>query len=72
MASGEHFDILNVMAAAIEKANINDPVVEPGISRDAQYLSSEQSEHLALAVLRALDLNGYHIVPEDEDDDDAA
>ncbi|RED17492.1 hypothetical protein [Parasphingopyxis lamellibrachiae] len=55
-------EIRRLMASAIQNANIEDPIIEPGVTRDNHYKNSEETAHLVDRICSALDGAGYKIV----------
>jgi soluble P-type ATPase len=56
--------ILLVIAAAVQKASIDDPAPVPGIPREQLVLTSEESDLKAMRVLRALRANRLKVVED--------
>ena len=59
--------ILLVIASAVQKASVDDPLLVPGITREQLVLTNEESDHKATKVLEALRANNL-IVVEDRSD----
>jgi hypothetical protein len=57
--------ILAIIADAIQSANIDRPSVGFGKSQDQTYLSNEDSEHAAMAIVERLAAFGYEIRKKD-------
>jgi hypothetical protein len=55
--------VLQVIAAAIESANIDFPDSDDGTTWERIYRSTEECNHLARAVVSGLEKWGYSIVP---------
>ena len=56
--------ILLVIASAVQKASIDDPLLVPGISREELVLTNEESDRKALKVLEALRANNLNVVDD--------
>ena len=54
--------ILLVIASAVQKASIDDPVLVPGVSREQLVLTNEESDRKAIKVLKALRANNLNVV----------
>jgi soluble P-type ATPase len=54
--------ILLVIASAVQKASIDDPLLVPGISREQLVLTNEESDRKAIKVLKALRANNLNVV----------
>ena len=59
--------ILLVIASAVQKASVDDPLLVPGITREQLVLTNEESDRKAVKVLDALRANNL-IVVEDRSD----
>ena len=62
--------ILLVIASAVQKASLDDPLLAPGITREQLILTNEESDHRAVKVSEALRANNLNVVedtfPRDE------
>jgi hypothetical protein len=56
--------ILLVIASAVQKASIDDPLLIPGISREQLVLTNEESDLKAIKVLKALRANKLNVVED--------
>jgi hypothetical protein len=56
--------ILLVIASAVQKASIDDPLLIPGISRQQLVLTNEESDLKAIKVLKALRANKLNVVED--------
>jgi hypothetical protein len=56
--------ILLVIASAVQKASIEDPILVPGISREQLVLTNEESNLRAIKVLEALRANELNVVED--------
>ena len=56
--------ILLVIASAVQKASIDDPVLVPGVSREQLVLTNEESDRKAVKVLKALRANHLNVVDD--------
>ena len=56
--------ILLVIASAVQKASIDDPLLVPGISREQLVLTNEESDRKAIKVLKALRANNLNVVDD--------
>jgi hypothetical protein len=54
--------ILLVIASAVQKASVDDPLLVPGITREQLVLTNEESDHKAVKVLEALRANNLNVV----------
>ena len=60
-------EIVRIILAALQNADINFPEVGNGTTRNAIYRNTDESEHLGRAVLAALKEAGYVIRKADRD-----
>jgi len=56
--------ILLVIASAVQKASVDDPLLVPGITREQLVLTNEESDHKAVKVLEALRANNLNVVED--------
>jgi hypothetical protein len=56
--------ILLVIASAVQKASIDDPVLAPGITREQLIPTKDESDHRAMKVLEALRANNLNVVED--------
>ena len=56
--------ILLVIASAVQKASVDDPLLVPGITREQLVLTNDESDHRALKVLEALRANNLNVVED--------
>jgi hypothetical protein len=56
--------ILLVIASAVQKASVDDPLLVPGITREQLVLTNEESDHRAMKVLEALRANNLNVVED--------
>jgi hypothetical protein len=56
--------ILLVIASAVQKASVDDPVLVPGVSREQLVLTNEESDRKAIKVLKALRANNLNVVDD--------
>jgi soluble P-type ATPase len=56
--------ILLVIASAVQKASIDDPLPVPGIPREQVVLTSDESDRKAMRVLEALRANRLKVVED--------
>jgi hypothetical protein len=56
--------ILLVIASAVQKASIDDPLLIPGMSREQLVLTNEESDLKAIKVLQALRANKLNVVED--------
>ncbi len=54
-----------IIRQAIRTADIDRPLIQPGVSRAPIFRSNEEIEHLAQAVLAALQKNGLEVAETD-------
>jgi hypothetical protein len=53
--------VLAIIADAVQSAYVNRPSLGSGTSHDRSYLSNEDSEYTALAILARLTAFGYEV-----------
>ena len=56
--------ILLVIASAVQKASVDDPLLVPGITREQLVLTNEESDRKAAKVLEALRANKLNVVED--------
>jgi soluble P-type ATPase len=56
--------ILVVIASAVQKASVDDPLLVPGIAREQLVLTNEESDRKAAKVLEALRANKLNVVED--------
>ena len=59
--------ILLVIASAVQKASVDDPLLVPGITREQLVLTNEESDRKAAKVLEALRANNLNVVENRSD-----
>jgi hypothetical protein len=53
-----------VIASAVQKASVDDPLLVPGIAREQLVLTNEESDRKAAKVLEALRANKLNVVED--------
>jgi hypothetical protein len=56
--------ILLVIASAVQKASVDDPLLTPGLTREHLILTKEESDRKAMKVLEALRANNLNVVED--------